>query len=198
MKNDIRIAVLVMIASLLYQGLVFSQTWTQRSPIPTERWNLTSVVVDGKIYVIGGQEGVSPYEALPTVEVYDPTTNTWEVKTPMSTPRWGVIAAVVNDKIYAIGGRGGTFEGGHYALGAVEEYDPKTNIWTYKTPMPTPRGWAGGSVIDDTIFVVGGRGTQREEVTVEKYHPATDSWTAEQPMPKLQGTSLMTAIFNSQ
>ena len=198
MKNHLRLAVLGIIASLFCHGLVFPQTWTQRAPIPTERWNPTSVVLDGSIYVIGGQKGISPYEALSTVEVYDPTSNTWEAKEPMPTPRWGVVAAVVDERIYAIGGRGGSFEGGHYALDVVEEYDPNTDTWISKTSMPTSRGWAGGAVIDDTIFVFGGRGIDTEETVVEKYHPATDSWTAEQPMPKLQGTSFMTAPFNNK
>jgi hypothetical protein len=38
----------------------------------------------------------------------------------------------VNGKIYAIGGEGG---GRH----KVEEYDPATDTWATKTPMPTGR-----------------------------------------------------------
>lgn len=174
-----------------------SQTWTPRAPILTERWNPASVVLNGKIYVIGGQRGINPYGALPTVEMYDPETDTWEMKAPMLTPRWGLVAEVVNDKIYAIGGRGGSFAGGHYALDDVEEYDPQSDRWTSKTSMPTPRGWAGGVAINDTIFVFGGLGVQAEENVVEKYYPAGDSWKADVTMPQARST-FMTAHANGK
>ena len=49
--------------------------WTTRADMPTERWEHYTCVVDGEIYVIGGAGPV--YQALGTVEVYDPVTDTW-------------------------------------------------------------------------------------------------------------------------
>ena len=76
--------------------------WTTRVDMPTERWEHYTCVVDGKIYVIGGAGPV--YQALGTVEVYDPATDIWTAKSEMPTARQGLSTSVVNGKIYAIGG----------------------------------------------------------------------------------------------
>jgi N-acetylneuraminic acid mutarotase len=46
--------------------------------MPTARWALSTSVVDGKIYAIGGAGPV--WQALRTVEEYDPATNAWGTK----------------------------------------------------------------------------------------------------------------------
>ena len=78
-------------------------SWTRKTDMPTARFGLSTSVVDGKIYTIGG--GQSPYGTyLSTVEAYDPATDTWTRKTDMPTHRSGHAVAVVNGKIYVIGG----------------------------------------------------------------------------------------------
>jgi N-acetylneuraminic acid mutarotase len=71
---------------------------------------LTSAVVDGKIYAIGGNCGNLAKDA---VEMYDPATDTWATKTPLSKPGTNLRSAVINNKIYLFGW--GT---------EVYEYDP--------------------------------------------------------------------------
>lgn len=190
-------AISLIIAFLFSSKTILSQTWIQRAPAPSARWNPASVVLDGTIFVIGGQDSSRPYTALKKVEAYDPVSDSWEIKAPMLTGRWGLVTAVVNDKIYAIGGRGGSFLGGHYAVDVVEEYDPLTDTWTVRTSMPTPRGWMGSAVINDTIYVFGGLGAQSDVAVVEKYHPVTDSWTSEADMPQPRST-FMTATLNNR
>jgi hypothetical protein len=66
------------------------------------------------------------------VRIYNPATDSWSLGT--SSPIFDAEfyqAGVVAGKIYVIGGRG-TFTGN-------EEYDPSTDTWTFKTPMPTGR-----------------------------------------------------------
>jgi fimbrial isopeptide formation D2 family protein len=87
----------------------------------------------------------------------------------MLTARTRFTGAAVNGKIYAIGGEPNT--GGDYSI--VEEYDPTTNTWTPKTPMPTPRTSLTSSVVNDKIYVIGGFNLS----TVEEYDPSTDTWT---------------------
>ena len=36
-----------------------TETWTQLADMPTERWGLTAVSYNGKIYVFGGVTGVA-------------------------------------------------------------------------------------------------------------------------------------------
>ena len=78
-------------------------TWiTGLSSMPTSRAYLTSAVVNGKIYCIGGSKFSG--SALDKVEVYDPETDSWETKTSMPTVRGYLTSSAVNGKIYCIGG----------------------------------------------------------------------------------------------
>ena len=72
--------------------------------MPTPRFNFGTCVVDGKVFVIGGDVDKYGDISIPTVEMYDPATDTWERKADMPTARAGVSTVVVDGKIYAIGG----------------------------------------------------------------------------------------------
>ena len=93
-----------------------TDTWTKKADMPTARFFLSTSVVDGKIYVIGGSFG-SPSQTLSIVKEYDSATDTWTEKADMPTARFGLATSVANGKIYAIGGASG-----YDALSTVEEY----------------------------------------------------------------------------
>ena len=153
-----------------------TNTWTTKGPMPTPRPFSAAAVADGLLYVVGGAAGFG------SVEAYDPKTNTWSTKAPMPTPRESLSLVAAQGRVYAIGGVGHTF-GGTFLLATVEAYDPKTDTWSTKAPMPTLRIDFAAEVLDGIIYVVGG---QRDFVTletVEAYDPRTDTWTAKAPMP---------------
>ncbi len=81
-----------------------TDAWSEKSPMPTTaREHLTSAVVDGKLYVMGGRtNGVSAN--VDTNEVYDPKTDKWTLLEPMPSKRGGLASAVVNGSIYVVGG----------------------------------------------------------------------------------------------
>jgi len=167
--------------------------WTTGADMPTPRWETYPCVVDGKIYLIGGAEQYN--NATNIVEVYDPATDTWETKSPMPTTRQGATTSLVNGKIYVIGG--GVSPDRNYGnletFTTVEEYDPTTDTWTTKTPMPTSRGWHIANVVDGKIYIMGGSKDggpsmyTRHVLTVEVYDPVTDTWSQKDDMPKSRG-----------
>ena len=123
--------------------------------MPTARHLLSTCVIDGKIYAIGGCTPQGQYFA--TVEVYDPVTDTWMKKSNMPTAKLlDYSACVVNGKIYAIGGYNG-----QTVLSTVEEYDPKTDKWTRKEDMPTPRCHMSISAVNGKIYAIGGCGQEK-------------------------------------
>jgi N-acetylneuraminic acid mutarotase len=109
-------------------------SWSTKSPLPTAKFGLTTCVVDGKIYAMGG--GDSPYTPyLPDVEIYNPATDSWETEIPMPNARTGHAAAVVGGKVYVMGG---AYEA-VTSTATVDEYDLTTGTWANKTPMPNDR-----------------------------------------------------------
>ena len=101
----------------------------------------------------------------------------------MPTPRseWSNGLVAVDGKLYAIGGAVFGAAGGR-----VEEYDPKTDIWTVKGPMRTPRYRSLNVTPNGKIYVIGGRlaadGRAGDFVSnVEEYDPATNTWTERKP-----------------
>jgi len=170
-----------------------TDTWTRKADMPTARNALSISVVDGRIYAIGGAEGISA--PIHTVEEYNPATDTWTNKTDMPTARFALSTSAVNGKIYAIGGSGGGFK----ALSIVEQYDPVTDLWTKKADMPTARIHVSTSVVDGKIYAIGGvTGTSASASrAVEQYDPATDTWTRKANMPSA-GCTLSTSVVNGK
>jgi N-acetylneuraminic acid mutarotase len=172
--------------------------WTTMADMPTGRWELSTCVVDGKIYAIGGAGPV--FQALRTVEVYDPATDTWTTKSEMPTARQGLSTSVVNGKIYAIGG--GAASSASYAsietFSTVEEYDPATDTWTAKSEMPTARLCHHASVVNGRIYIIGGADASTPKVghvwTVEVYDPVTDTWTQKGDMPRSRASGFSSVV----
>jgi len=67
---------------------------------------------------------------------------------------------------------------------ANEEYNPATNTWTEKAPMPTPRYGCAVATYGNKIYVFGGgindSGCANETVV---YDPATNTWATKASMP---------------
>ena len=136
------------------RGLVFEydpaeNKWTKKKPMALPAHHVGVVELNGKIYVFGGfvppPSGPPSWVPIDNAWEYDPAADAWKALAPMPTKRGSPVAAAVGDKIYVIGG-GTTSPGAkdpsihparpHIAVGTVEEYDPVTNTWRARTPMP--------------------------------------------------------------
>lgn len=103
--------------------------------------------VNEKLHVIGGRNNGN---GLNFHEVYDPKTDRWRFRNPLPINRADISCVVIRNKIYCFGGYGGrkvmSVERGNVNAD-VYEYNPKTNIWKEKQPMPTAR-WGVIAVTD--------------------------------------------------
>ena len=149
-----------------------TNVWTKKTDMPTARQWLSTTVVNGKIYAIGGLDSYFG-KVLRTVEVYDPVSDSWAKKADMPTSRAGVSLCTVGGKIYAIGG----FDPSS-GLRTVEVYDPRADRWTKRSEMPTKRLGHSASVVNGRIYVIGGSpwGIEPPHKTVEEYNLHTDIW----------------------
>src|SRR2546422_4122121 len=129
----------------------------------------------------------------------------------MPTARGGSVAAVVGGKFYVIGGAGPMPDASTPAirprqpqrsLGNVEEYDPATNKWRARAPMPTPCNHMGGEAVNGRIYVIGGRlrggviiGFSGEIKFVEGFHSPAGPWGHKKPTPTAR-SRVQTPQFN--
>jgi N-acetylneuraminic acid mutarotase len=186
--------VLFSLSGIASMALAAGESWTTRTDMPTPRWGLSASVVDGKIYAIGGGQGmVGKY--MSCVEEYDPATDTWTKRADMPTGRAFFSTSAVNGKIYAIGGA----PGDNSETSTVEEYDPSTDTWTRKADMPTARIFLSISVVNGKIYAIGGwREPDNLPVSaVEEYDPATDTWTQKTDMPQARH-GLSTSVIDGK
>jgi N-acetylneuraminic acid mutarotase len=97
-------------------------------------------------------------------------------------------AAQFNGKLYVVGGRTESSDSSSswINLNTNEMYDPISDTWTSKAPMPTDRsGLTAAASADGNIYVIGGDNVFSFTVfdSNEKYDPKTDKWSPEAPMP---------------
>jgi N-acetylneuraminic acid mutarotase len=79
--------------------------WKLVSRAPTNRGDVSGAVLNGKIYVAGGEfQDSNRKMAFWAVEAYNPATNTWEVLPHMQITRHGFAMAFVDNKLHAVGG----------------------------------------------------------------------------------------------
>jgi N-acetylneuraminic acid mutarotase len=95
--------------------------------------------------------------------------------------------AVVDGKIHAIAGRMDSYD---FNTGLNAVYDSKTDAWTFRTPLPTPRSGPSCVYINGKIVVFGGEATGKVFGTNEAYDLKTDSWEQLTPMT-IRGTGCM-------
>ncbi len=180
---------LIGLLGLASVSLAAEDTWTTKADMPTARHVLSSSVVDGKIYAIGG----SPGNCISIVEKYDPATDTWTRKADMPMSTGAASSSTVNGRIYVMGGVP-SWQAAPYS--SVQEYDATTDAWTAKANMPTARAWLSSSVVNGKIYVIGGAsaayGTPFS--TVEEYDPATDTWTSKADMPTARACLSTSAV----
>jgi N-acetylneuraminic acid mutarotase len=147
-----------------------SGTWETRAPMPVARQELATGALNGKVYVIGGYDGLANSTA--TVEVYNPITDTWAFAHPIPFSVNHNSAAVAGGKLYSFGA----------GAGEVFVYDPNEDSWSgvASTHYIHSRTAAVG-VIDGKIYVAGGTGTPTER-EVEMYDPLANTWTIKASM----------------
>ncbi len=109
--------------------------WAPAADLPTPRSVLSSSVIDGRVYVMGGsvsgpassaQEALRTLRILSVVEVYDPASGRWTRGRDLATPRGWFSTSTVNGKVYVVGGRSLAPGGGilDVTFPGIEVYTP--------------------------------------------------------------------------
>ncbi len=202
---------------MVYEYDPATNQWTKKKPMALPSHHVALTEYRGKIYAFGGfvypQSGPPSWVPVNNAYEYDPATDTWKALAPMPVKRGSAVAAVVGDKIYVIGGAGniaGSNETGisfatpQMSVGTVEEYDPQSNTWRERSPMPTPRNHTTAATVNGKIYVIGGRvgaafiGLATDISVVEEYDPATDKWSAPRARMPTARSALVSGVYDGR
>jgi N-acetylneuraminic acid mutarotase len=179
-------------AALTYKYDPTTDSWTQKTGMPTYRAYYGIAVCENKIYCMGGMLCSSGAEALKSNvnEVYDPATDSWSTNAALPLNVTQIDANAVDGLIYVIGGYLSSEGIGKIPeiSNATQIYDPATDSWSIaKSQIPTPVQGYASAVIDSKIYVAGGSSSSKTPTNVlQIYDVATDSWT--------YGSSLLKAV----
>ena len=135
-------------------------------------------VTGGAITLVATAEPAAPATSAPFAVLRSP----WDSKAQAPTQRVYAASAVAGGRLYVAGGTSDTEDFSVY-LATMDAYDPGTNSWSVRAPMPTARVRAGAAALDGLIYVAGGNDGSGLLATVEAYDPVTDQWITRAPMP---------------
>uniref|UniRef100_A0A3Q3AFM9 Kelch-like protein 33 n=1 Tax=Kryptolebias marmoratus TaxID=37003 RepID=A0A3Q3AFM9_KRYMA len=145
------------------------------SEMQEKRCFFSVVVLDGKLYAIGGH---CEFNHMDSVELYCPTTDSWSFTWPLDLPLSGHVAKVLKGQIFISGGQNTDF----LCLSSMFLYHPEMGS-TFLANMNNPRAHHCMEVLGDCLYVAGGITTDVNTIAIsqlacEVYCPAANTWTA--------------------
>ena len=167
-------------------------SWTEGVELPEPRHHMSFVQLGQQIHAFGGfrRSGTNMWEMRRDHWVIDdPVNGVWTERDPMPGPRGEAVPLVAEGRLHLIGGRvpagaeNSDWED-HTDTGLHWTYDPGTDAWAERAPLPGPRNSSAGCVLDGGIYIVSGRTVANGESTAcHRYDLKTDSWTEIASLP---------------
>lgn len=157
--------------------------WYDAAQVPRGANHIAVVADAGRVYALGGfieQNRRCDTKAF----FYDVKDDRWFDMAPLPRPRGAAAAVVMNGKVHLIGGA--TDPAPERASIAWHEvYDPATDKWELRRPLPAARDHVGCVAFGNAIHVVGGRFNNFQFNTDlhHVYDVQKDTWDLRAPMP---------------
>ncbi len=157
--------------------------WLDAAPLPRGANHVAVAADAGRVYALGGfieQNRRCDDKAF----VYEVAADRWREIAPLPRPRGAAAAVFLDGKLHLIGGA--TDPAPERASIAWHEvYDPATDRWELRRPLPAARDHVGCVAHAGLIHVVGGRFNTFQYNTAlhHIYIPARDTWEERAPLP---------------
>jgi N-acetylneuraminic acid mutarotase len=147
-------------------------------PIPLRAFGVAAY--RGALWVVAGisQQGVQEL-VVDGVYRYDVAARKWDPLNDFPAPVANHGLVVVADTLFAVGG----VSAGALALPSLWAYDPDSDSWSSRPPMPEGRHSFAVTTAGGGILIVGGWGSSDERALA--YDATTGTWTRE-PGPELR------------
>ena len=183
---------------MLAQG---ASAWTPGPALPAEsaKHHLAVAVVEDRVFVLGGFDGIIgrqiPGEAfVPRATTFVLRNGAWSRLRDQPLARGAATAQALGRKIHVVGGAPN--EGvAPYAQHFV--YDVDADTWEERRALPTAREHLASCVLDGKMLVVGGWVGPDDiaSTAAELYDPVSDTWEKVPPLPSRRG-GLGAVTFN--
>ncbi len=135
---------------------VATDSWSDKSAVPSLRNNPAIVTKDSLIYVIGGGgSDTGIWDETASVECYHVKSNTWEKKTDLPYILFKPASVVVNNTIVVLGGST-TINENSDSVDKVLIYQSEIDNWIETTPLPAKNIFFGCTSIGNRIYIIGG------------------------------------------
>ncbi|MDA7026640.1 DUF1668 domain-containing protein [Bacillus sp. CLL-7-23] len=128
-----------------------TKTWSEKKPAPINLEYLTTSVVDGKIYALGGF-GSKTSVGNKTIYEYNPSSDTWDKKKDLLKSYMGSSSTTIDGKIFIIGGSYSSSN----VYDTVQVYDPAKDTVEEFNKIQYARTFSAAVSIDKNIYVIGG------------------------------------------
>lgn len=171
--------------------------WREGVPLPYASAEGVFAGIGGRLYLVGGR--VREHEAARHFNehadtalglAFDPARGRWSQIAPAPTARNSAAAAVIEGRLFVVGGRQALKQADgslrQVNLAQLEVYDPATDRWTTRAPMPLAQGGLAAAAHGGRLYVFGGeQWVPERKVFAEAwaYDPARDRWSALPPLP---------------
>lgn len=163
-----------------------TKKWTALAQSPIEMHHFQAITFNNEVWVLGAFTGGYPHETpIPNVYIFNPEKNEWRVgpEIPADRRRGAAGVFVYKNKIYIVCGIQDGHWDGHVAW--MDEYDPKSNQWKKLPDAPHVRDHVQAVVVDDKVYVAGGRRSTARigqvlnttEAAVDVYDFKSGKWT---------------------
>jgi DNA-binding CsgD family transcriptional regulator len=149
--------------------------WQELAPMPGGRAGMATVVYENDIYLFAGQaqSGIIGNSLKYTVN-----SDHWDAVTDKPTPVTDIQAALIGEKIYIPGGWDGV-----KSVDKLEVFDPRSNTWEERSPLPEGRSGYGLATYEGRLFLFGGWDGVKANDNIFVYDPPSDKWDILQSMP---------------
>ncbi|XP_034020155.1 kelch-like protein 33 [Thalassophryne amazonica] len=157
-------------------------SWRYTRPLDHPLSGHVGKVLQGQIFISGGRNINS--QCLASMFVYHPERGSTYLAN-MRNPRAHHCMEALGDRLYVAGGLTTDDNMSVRDLQACEVYSSICDSWTTIMPLPVPHVGAGGAILEEKFYVLGGYSQEDYSDTkiVHRYDPATQRWENMGNMP---------------
>lgn len=162
-----------------------TDSWHPVAGLDSSRTQHAGAVAGHCIYVTGGLDASDA--VLSTLLCYNVDEDQWTTKATMLAPRADHAMVAHGERLYVAGGwHEDPTTADRVITETIDCYDQRTDQWVALAAVPTPRYHCSLTVLEDTLFLIGGFGEghfNRATKKIETFDMRSERWSQHEDYP---------------